>query len=169
MNADSMVAAKPADQRLLDALAHALCNGALPGELADFGEAECREAAEFIADCAARRPPGIALVRLESAGGQVGHRRMRICIANDDMPFLVDSIANAIAGRGLIIHRLLHPVVCVDRDENGCLTAVEPLCDDVRRRESIMYIEVDRTDAPAAGSLTATRQPSGSRTASMTG
>jgi glutamate dehydrogenase len=38
---------------------------------------------------------------------------MRIGIVNDDMPFLVDSIAMAIAARGLIIHRLLHPVVCV--------------------------------------------------------
>ncbi|HEX9933254.1 MAG TPA: NAD-glutamate dehydrogenase domain-containing protein [Allosphingosinicella sp.] len=147
MNADSMVAAKPADQRLLDSLSHALCNGALPGELAGFDEAECREAAAFIAACASRRPPGIALVRLESAGGQVGHRRMRICIANDDMPFLVDSIANAIAGRGLVIHRLLHPVVCVERDETGCLLGVGPLCEDERRRESIMYIEVDRADA----------------------
>ncbi|HEX8643197.1 MAG TPA: NAD-glutamate dehydrogenase domain-containing protein [Allosphingosinicella sp.] len=147
MNADSMVAAKSADQGLIASLSHALCNGALPGELAGFSEAECTEAAEFIAACASRRPAGIALVRLESAGGQVGHRRMRICIANDDMPFLVDSIANAIAARGLTIHRLLHPVVCVERDGSGCLTAVEPLCDDERRRESIMYIEVDRADA----------------------
>ena len=38
---------------------------------------------------------------------------MRIGIVNDDMPFLVDSVANAIAARQLTIHRLLHPVVCV--------------------------------------------------------
>ena len=145
--AGNKVAAQSDDPQLVEALAHELCNGALPGELANFTESECREAAEFIVGCARRRPPGIALIRLESAGGQVGHRRMRMCIANDDMPFLVDSIANAIAGRGLVIHRLLHPVVCVRRDESGCLTAVEPLCDDVSRRESIMYIEIDRADA----------------------
>jgi glutamate dehydrogenase len=147
MDAQSMVADGPADQELLNSLSHALMNGALPGEVADFGESDCREAAEFIAACASRRPPGIALVRLESLGGQLGNRRMRICIANDDMPFLVDSVAGAIAGRGLIIHRLLHPVVCVERDEQGCLKAVEPLCEDRSRRESIMYIEVDRADA----------------------
>ncbi|HEX8366785.1 MAG TPA: NAD-glutamate dehydrogenase domain-containing protein [Allosphingosinicella sp.] len=139
--------AGPADRRLIDALSDALCNGALPGELAGFDAVECRKAAEFIAACAGRRPPGTALVRLESAGGQVGHRRMRICIANDDMPFLVDSVANAIAGRGVVIHRLLHPVVCVERDGGGSLMSVGPLCDDGRRRESIMYIEVDRVDA----------------------
>ena len=146
-DAEGAAAARPSDPALLDALSRALRESALPGELADFSDDACREAAAFIAGCAQPRQPGTALVRLESAGGQVGHRRMRICIANDDMPFLVDSVANAIAARGLIIHRLLHPVVCVERDESGCLTAVEPLCDDVRRRESIMYIEIDRTDA----------------------
>jgi glutamate dehydrogenase len=127
MGADGMVADEAARQRLLDSLAHALCDGALPGELEEFGPAEQRTAAEFIAACASRRPPGVALVRIESFGTQLGRRRMRICIANDDMPFLVDSVGAAIAARGLIIHRLLHPVVCVRRDESGCLTAVEPL------------------------------------------
>ena len=147
MTADSVVAEGSADQRLLDALSDALCNGALPGELAEFSKDDCRDAAAFIAACAQRRTPGIALVRLESAGGAVGHRRMRICIANDDMPFLVDSVANAIAARGLIIHRLLHPVLCVKRDEAGCLVAIDEQCEDVTHRESIMYIEVDRADA----------------------
>ncbi len=145
--AGDKMAGEAADPRLLDSLSHALCDGALPGELANFDEGQCREAAEFIAACAVRRPPGIALVRLESVGGQVGHRRMRICIANDDMPFLVDSVAATIATRGLIIHRLLHPVVCAERDARGCLQAVEPLCGDLKRRESIMYIEVDRAEA----------------------
>src|SRR3546814_7071133 len=89
----------------------------------------------------------LALVRLESVGGAVGQRRMRLCIVNDDMPFLVDSVAGAIAARGLIVHRLLHPVVCVERDEKGCLTSVGPLCDEAEKRESIMYLEIDRTDA----------------------
>ena len=75
-----------------------LRQGALPGELDDFSDEDCHAAAAFIAGCASRRPPGIALVRLESAGTKLGQRRMRICIANDDMPFLVDSIAGAIAG-----------------------------------------------------------------------
>jgi glutamate dehydrogenase len=155
MNADSMVAETTAHQRLLDSLSRALCDGALPGELDDFSGEDCRSAAEFVATCAARRPAGIALVRLESVSTKLGHRRMRLCIANDDMPFLVDSVAGAIAARGLIIHRLLHPVVCVERDEQGCLKAVEPLCDDLSRRESIMYIEIDRADAKTRTELTA--------------
>jgi glutamate dehydrogenase len=155
MNADSMVAGKAAHQRLLDNLSSALCGGALPGELDDFSDEDCREAAAFIAAAASRRTPGKALVRLESAGTKLGHRRMRICIANDDMPFLVDSIAGAIAGRGLIIHRLLHPVICVRRDDKGSLTEVEARCEDKDRRESIMYIEVDRADARGRTELVA--------------
>jgi glutamate dehydrogenase len=142
-----MAAGDAAHRRLLDSLAGALCGGALPGELDDFGAEDCRAAAAFIAGCAARRPRGTALVKLESTGTRLGQRRMRICIANDDMPFLVDSVAQAIAARGLIIHRLLHPVVCVTRDRKGGLIAIEPLCGDKDRRESIMYIEVDRADA----------------------
>jgi glutamate dehydrogenase len=141
------VAGATADQRLLDILATLLRQGALPGELDDYSAEETREAAAFIAACAGKRQPGHALVRLESTGTGLGQRRMRIGIVNDDMPFLVDSVAQAIAARGLIIHRLLHPVVCASRDEDGCLTEIEGLCEDRSRRESIIYIEVDRADA----------------------
>ena len=70
-----------------------------------------------------------------------------MAIINDDMPFLVDSVANAIAARQLTIHRLLHPVVCVDRDGDGVLTDIAAKCVDDERRESMMYIEIDRADA----------------------
>jgi glutamate dehydrogenase len=147
MNADSMVAKESADPRLLDSLTRALMDSALPGEISDFSQEDLRSAANFMAGCAERRPPGIALVRLESLGGAVGQRRMLLGIINDDMPFLVDSVAHAIAARGLTIHRLLHPVVCVSRDEQGCLQSVERICDELPRRESMMYIELDRADA----------------------
>jgi glutamate dehydrogenase len=153
--ASNTAATDPAHQRLLDNLAALLRQGALPGELNDFTGEDCAAAAAFIASCANRRPPGIALVRLESVGTKLGQRRMRICIANDDMPFLVDSVAGAIAGRGLIIHRLLHPVICVTRDEKGCLVDAESLCDERDRRESLMYIEVDRADAKTRAELVA--------------
>jgi len=142
-------------QRLLDNLAELLCGGALPGELADFSPDERRQAAEFVAECAARRPAGEPVVRVESSSLEIGRRRMRICIANDDMPFLVDSVAAAIAARGLIIHRLLHPVICVERDAKGALTKAEPICDELRRRESLMYLEVDRADAKVRTELAA--------------
>ena len=49
---------------------------------------------------------------------------MRLAIVNDDMPFLVDSVAAALAANRIDIHRLLHPVLPVRRDGSGRLTAV---------------------------------------------
>ncbi|MFL6846147.1 MAG: NAD-glutamate dehydrogenase [Allosphingosinicella sp.] len=140
-------AAADADVQIVDALAHALVDGALPGELADFTDADRIAAAQFMAACAGRRPAGIALVRVETLGGALGHRRMRIGIVNDDMPFLVDSVANTLASRGLTVHRLLHPVICAVRDDQGCLQSIAPLCEGAEQRESMMYLEVDRDDA----------------------
>jgi glutamate dehydrogenase len=147
MNADSMVADTAGRQPLLTSLSKALHANALPGELEGFDEDATREAADFILTCADPRPRGVPLVRLESIGGQVGHRRMRIAIVNDDMPFLVDSIAAAISQYDLVIHRLLHPVVEVERDEQGCLRQLGFRSGDGAICESIIYMEVDRADA----------------------
>ena len=57
MSSDSLVAEPAAaDVQIVDALAHALIDGALPGELAEFTDSDRLAAAEFIAACAARRP-----------------------------------------------------------------------------------------------------------------
>jgi glutamate dehydrogenase len=132
---------------IVDGLQEQLLGNALPGELEGFSKEARLEAARFLASVAEKRQVGTVAIRLESTGGEAGRRRMRLGIANDDMPFLVDSVANAIAGRHLTIHRLLHPVVCADRDDKGVLQSVGPLCSDNDRRESLMYIELDRADA----------------------
>jgi len=132
---------------LVEALRKALTGHALPGETKGFTREGERDAAEFLAGVAVRRRKGEVALAIESTGGEAGRRRMRIGIVNDDMPFLVDSVANAIASRQLTIHRLLHPVMCVTRDANGLLSEVELLCGDMSRRESMMYIELDRADA----------------------
>ena len=134
-------------QPLVESIRKALTSNALPGETHGLTREAQREAAEFLAVVAERRKPGELEIAVESTGGEAGHRRMRIGIVNDDMPFLVDSVANAIAAKQITIHRLLHPVVCVDRDEKGVLSEVEVLCADRKRRESMMYIELDRVDA----------------------
>src|SRR5204862_2939578 len=135
------------DPPLVESIRKALTGSALPGEKQGLSREAEREAAEFISRLAARRKRGELLLAVESMGGEAGNRRMRIALINDDMPFLVDSVANAIAARQLTIHRLLHPVVCVVRDDKGELQEVEPLCADKNRRESMMYLELDRADA----------------------
>src|SRR5438105_339991 len=135
------------DPPLVESIRKALTRDALPGETHGLTRETEREAAEFLAQVASRRKPGEVEIAIQSTGGEAGNRRMRIGIVNDDMPFLVDSVANAVAARQLTIHRLLHPVVCVDRDARGELRRVEPLCADKTRRESMMYLELDRADA----------------------
>jgi len=132
---------------LVSSIRKALTQNALPGETEGLTKTTEQEAAEFLAAVGAQRKRGEVAIEIESTGGEAGYRRMRIAIVNDDMPFLVDSVANVIAGRQLTIHRLLHPVVCVERDKSGKLLSVEALCGDKDRRESMMYIELERAHA----------------------
>src|SRR5690242_4649676 len=143
------------DPPLVESIRKALTEYALPGETQGFTSDCEQEAAEFIAEVAAKRRRGELAMQIQSTGGEAGRRRMRIALINDDMPFLVDSVANAVAQRQLTIHRLLHPVVCVERDSNGELVRVEPLCSDKDRRESMMYLELDRADARGRQELAA--------------
>jgi len=70
-------------------------------------------------------------------------------IVTDDMPFLVDSVTNAIAAAGRAIHLVVHPQLVVRRDDDGRLLEVLDLdVDDVRPSGSIaeswMWIEMER-------------------------
>ena len=150
-----MTAHQRLDPPLVESIRKALTGNALPGETQGLSREAERDAAEFLAALAASRKPGELALSIESTGGEAGNRRMRIGIVNDDMPFLVDSVANAIASRQLTIYRLLHPVVCVTRNPAGELQSVEPLCGDKRRRESMMYVELDRADARGRQELAA--------------
>jgi glutamate dehydrogenase len=128
--------------------AHALTAGALPGETAGLGPDELAAAAAFVAGAARHRHPGKPAIAIGSiAGSAIRHRAIRIAIVNDDMPFLVDSVAGALAARGIEIHRLLHPVVALRRDDEGRLIAFPDQGATGERRESILYIEADRVDA----------------------
>src|SRR3546814_11726995 len=68
------------------------------------------------------RKPCQPVIELSSASED--RRVLRIVLINDDMPFLVDSIAAAIAEAGLVIDLLAHPVLSVERDAKGTLAAI---------------------------------------------
>ena len=146
---------EPVASALADRIAAVLIEGALPGETDGFDADARADAGAFVAAIAARRAPGEAAFCLQSRGREGARRRMRLGIVNDDMPFLVDSIAAALVGHGLDIHRLLHPVLAVRRDAEGRLIALPPGGDSGERRESMIYIEADRGDARARHALEA--------------
>ncbi len=65
----------------------------------------------------------------------------------EDWPFLVDSVSAALRGRGIGIHRALHPIVGVERDADGEIEAVlHPR--EATRRESVMHFDLDRRLTP---------------------
>ena len=101
-----------------------LLEGALPGELEGFDEAERGDAARFVIEAAAKRPPATPMIRLETYLDEE-QRRMRLAVVNDDMPFLVDSIASAITAEDIAVHRIIHPVIQVNRDGDGQLLPEE--------------------------------------------
>jgi glutamate dehydrogenase len=130
-------------QSMAEALAARLTKGALPGELTGFGEVERAAAAAFVAQTAARREPGRPALALEAIASDDVRRRMRLAIVNDDMPFLVDSIAAAIGEQDLDIDRVIHPVVRVTRDAEGQMIDIGG----AGQPESMIYIELERADA----------------------
>jgi glutamate dehydrogenase len=148
MNVRGTFTADKADKGIAAALREALIESALPGEVEGLSDEDFDRIVAFVTEAAHNREPGEPALRLISSGLSVdGRRRMRLAAINDDMPFLVDSVAQAIAAHGLDIHRLLHPVVSVRRDGKGVLTAILPASSSGERRESIIYLEIERADS----------------------
>jgi len=98
-------------------------------------------------DFARARKPNSALVRLfnptlKGEGWESSHTVVQI--ANDDMPFLVDSVTMALAEQGIGVHVLGHPVVPFNRDKTGKILAIGE-----GQPESLMHLEIDRQPAEA--------------------
>ena len=69
--------------------------------------------------------PGRTQIRLSAATGN-GNQEAATAIelANDDMPFLVDSTLNVLNELGYPIQFVLHPIIAVRRDARGKLIEV---------------------------------------------
>ncbi len=149
---DTTQADSPARQTdsetLCTRISHEIRRSLLPGD-APCDDARLVEAAEFLLETACVRKPEEPSIAIRSSIN--GHRYMAIAVINDDMPFLVDSLAAAISSQGLAIDRLLHPTVPVRRDKTGRLTEFPGGGDGIgaagEKRESMIYIETGRIDA----------------------
>uniref|UniRef100_UPI0035C9831F NAD-glutamate dehydrogenase domain-containing protein n=1 Tax=uncultured Sphingomonas sp. TaxID=158754 RepID=UPI0035C9831F len=128
---------------LSDALAARLTRGALPGELTGFGPAEVAAAAAFVVATGLVRTDEAPAIAIEPMVSDDTRRRVRLAVVNDDMPFLVDSIAAAIGARDIAIDRIIHPIVRTTRNAAGELTDIGG----AGNPESLIYIEMDRIDA----------------------
>ena len=103
-----------------------------PEELAAIGE----EAWTFFAE----RKPGAAKIAFVPARLSPG--LFVLDVLNDDMPFLVDSVLGELSERGVDIDLLVHPVLTVERDAAGRLTAFKGIRKGEGRRESFIHIHI---------------------------
>ncbi|MBS0476982.1 MAG: NAD-glutamate dehydrogenase [Proteobacteria bacterium] len=131
---------------LAKAMATRLSAAMLPGDPPFTGDG-LERAADFVLTAANSRKGSEPVIALESVSGSPTERFMRIAVINDDMPFLVDSVAAAVDAHGLAIDRLIHPVLAVRRDEAGILTEIIEGDAAGEKRESMIYMEVQRGDA----------------------
>ena len=138
----SKTAALP--KKLQTAITERMRDSLLSGDT-PFEKARLGDAAEFVGVLAAQRMFGRSAMAIESVSDE--RRLTRIAIINDDMPFLVDSVAATIAALGLSIDRLVHPVIPVERDDKGQLTAIPDGDPEDAFWESMIYIEAARVDA----------------------
>ncbi len=122
------------------ALAKRLSDAILPGDT-PFAKQALEEATAFLLAAAEQRETDRASLVMETETDE--RRIMRIALVNDDMPFLVDSVASALAAQGVTIDRLVHPIIAVKRDKSGKLTELGS----GKARESMIYIETPRIDA----------------------
>jgi glutamate dehydrogenase len=131
----------------------ALFAHAVPDDLMRY---DPRQLAELAADAwtlLTVRKPGVPKIRLETPG-LPGHERLRadsvLEIVNDDMPFLVDSVLAELAERGIDVRFVVHPVLTVERDDTGRLTAFKGTKAAAEAlRESVIYIHIERIDEEA--------------------
>ncbi|MDR6705663.1 glutamate dehydrogenase [Novosphingobium sp. 1748] len=136
------------------ALARHLAEAQLPGD-GDLDADGLIAAARFLLAAGGRRERTQTALSIENVSREGGGRFMRIAIVNEDMPFLVDSIATTISAQGLVIDRLLHPVVPVLRDGRGEITEIPEDHGPGIPRESMVYLETARADARTRSAISA--------------
>jgi glutamate dehydrogenase len=123
-----------------------------PEDLAERQPTDLYGAALSHWNFARTRDPGSARVRvfnpsIEEHGWQSTHTIIEI--VNDDMPFLVDSVAMEVNRHGLTLHLIMHPIIAAKRSADGTLVDLADDDDEDARHESFIRVEVDRIIEPA--------------------
>lgn len=99
-----------------------------------------------------QRTPGAAKIRFETVPLAAGDGRKSlgvIEILNDDMPFLVDSVLADLNDAGITVRLIVHPVLAVERDAAGRMTAWHGEPAEHGARESFIHIHVDPVEDAA--------------------
>ena len=100
---------------------------------------------QFLTD----RKSGAPKVRFEIAQPQSAGAIGLIEIANDDMPFLVDSVLAELTERGFHPQLVVHPVFGIERDSAGKIVKFSDEPSAAARRESFIQIHMTPVDEEA--------------------
>ena len=136
-----------------NAFVHAFYANVLATDLTAFSPSDRARMAASVWELAAKRKVGQVNLRLynpspKEDGWTVDHTVLDII--NDDMPFLVDSVAGALQSRGLTVHMVIHPVIQVRRDPQGKLIDMaKDAAVSGAVAESMMHIQFDHCLDPA--------------------
>jgi glutamate dehydrogenase len=92
------------------------------------------------------RPPGELAVRAYNPESERDGWSASGCVVDvnvEDSPFLVDTVTAELHNFGCQVRLVLHPVMGVERGEDGTIVAVTP-ARGAPRRESVMHFQTDR-------------------------
>ncbi|MBV9570498.1 MAG: NAD-glutamate dehydrogenase [Alphaproteobacteria bacterium] len=125
----------------LKAFFERLYRGAPPSDVTRYAPEALAQLAALAFEKTARRRPGeilVDIVPFRAATG-AGFRDEAIFIAaNDDMPFLFDSLIAELGAEGIRVHALFHPIIAAKRDSAGMLNPSGP-----EVRESVIVLALD--------------------------
>ncbi len=116
-------------------------------DLIDHPVATVVNHAASLLEFARERAPGRPIVRVTTSGGSES-AAVVVEVVTDDMPFLVDSVTQALSATGRTVRLVVHPQLVVRRDERGTLIELlELVVTDGTpgpQAESWMWLEVER-------------------------
>ncbi len=125
----------------------------VPEDVVRYAATDLATLAERAWDFLAERPAGSPKISCETLELDASHASITVIeIANDDMPFLVDSVMGELAEHRLIVRLVAHPVLGVKRQGGRLVALGAPDAAD-SARESFIHIHIDpiADDAARAG------------------
>jgi len=130
----------------------ALFGATSPEDLAHYTAEDLAALAQRSFAHLAMRPPGKADIQIYNpAPARKGRDLGAITVVeieNDDMPFLLDSVAGELGALGLSIRLSAHPILAIERKDNGAIEEWRGLAKDGKKkhRESFIHIHIDRVE-----------------------
>jgi glutamate dehydrogenase len=121
-------------------------------DLANYDAASLAFLAEQAWENVQRRTAGTADIRVANPMMPDGREISVLEVLNDNMPFLLDSTEAELADQGIEVTLVAHPIVAVERDEQGKLVRFygkTPTEGAKGVRESLIYFHIARLDADA--------------------